>query len=102
MFLVEMFIVYFGYMLRIVGLSSYLCLSSYSIHPNVHTMGGRDHVGVVLICYLPVNTLYVSGHVVDCGCDTPVESFVIHSLNIGHRSRAQLRRKGEISVLKLP
>jgi hypothetical protein len=102
MFLVAMFIVYFGYMLSIVRLSSYLCLSSYSIHPNVHRVGGRDHVSVVLICYLPANILYILGHVVDRGCDTPIESFVVHSPNIGHRSRAQLRRKGEVFVLKLP
>jgi hypothetical protein len=102
MFLVAMFIVYFGYMLSIVGLSSYLCLSSYSIHPNVHRVDGRDHVNVVLICYLPANTLYILGHVVDRGCDTPIESFVVHSPNIAHRSRARLRRKGEVFVLKLP
>jgi type 1 fimbria pilin len=102
MLLLAMFIVYFGYVLIIVGLSSYLCLSSYSIHPNIHRVGGRDHVSVVLICYLPMNTLYISGHVVDHGCDTPIESFVVHSVNIGHRSRARLQRKGEVSVLKLP
>jgi hypothetical protein len=102
MFLVVMFIVYFGYMLNIVGLSSYLCLILYNIHPNVHRVGGRNHVSVVLICYLLVNILYIPGHVVDRGCDTPVESFVVHSLNIGHRSRARLQRKGEVSVLKFP
>ena len=26
---------------------------------------------------------YILGHVVDRGCDTPVESFVAHSQNIG-------------------
>jgi hypothetical protein len=88
MFKIAMFIVYFGYMLSIVGLSSYLCLSSYSIHHNVHKVGGRDHVSVVLICYLPVNTLYILGQVVDHGCDTPIEFFIVHSPNIGHRSRA--------------
>jgi hypothetical protein len=82
-FLVAMFIVYFDYMLSIVGLSSYLCLSSYSIHPNDHRVGGRDHVSMVLICYLHVNTLYILDHVVDRGCDTPVESFVVHSPSIG-------------------
>jgi hypothetical protein len=102
MFTTVMFVVYFGYMLSIVGLSSYLCLSSYSIHLNVHRVGGRDHVSVGLICYSPVNTLYILGHVVDHGCDTPVESFVVHFLNIGHRSRAWLRRKEEVFVLKLP
>jgi hypothetical protein len=102
MILVAMFIVYFGYMLSIVGLSSYLCLSSYIIHLNVHRVSGRDHVSVVLICYLPANILYILGHVVDHGCDTPVECFVVHSPNIGNRSRVQLRRKGEDFVLKLP
>jgi hypothetical protein len=78
-----MFIVYFDYMLSIVILSLCLCICSYSIHPNVHRVGGRDHVSVVLICYLPVNTLYILGHVVDHGYDTPVVSFVVHSPSIG-------------------
>jgi hypothetical protein len=81
--LVAMFIVYFDYMLSIVSLSLCLCISSYSIQPNVHRVGGRDHVSVVLICYLCVNTLYILGHVVDRRCDTPVEYFVVHSPNIG-------------------
>jgi hypothetical protein len=102
MFLVAMFIVYFDYILSIVSLSLCLRISSYSVHPNkVPWVGGRDHISVVLICYLLVNTLYILGHVVDHGCDTPVKSFVIHSLNVGQRSRARLRRKGEVSVLKL-
>jgi hypothetical protein len=68
-----MFIVYFDYMFKIVSLSLCLCISSYSIHPNVHRVGGRDHVSVVLIYYLPMNTLYILGHVVDRGCDTHVD-----------------------------
>jgi hypothetical protein len=73
MFLVAMFIVYFDYMLSIVSLSLCLCISSYSIHPNkVPWVGGRDHVSVVLICYLSVNILYILGHVVDRECDTPI------------------------------
>jgi hypothetical protein len=84
MFLVAMFIVYFDYMLSIVSLSLCLFISSYSIHPNkVLWVGGRDHVSMVLICYLPVNTLYILGHVIDRGCDTPVESFVVHSPSVG-------------------
>jgi hypothetical protein len=59
MFLVAMFIVYFDYMFSIVNLSLCLCISSYSVHPNkVPWVGGEDHVRVVLICYLPANTLY--------------------------------------------
>jgi hypothetical protein len=84
MFLVAMFIVYFDYMLSIVSLPLCLCISSYSIHPNkVPWVGGRDHVSVVLICYLSVNILYILGHMVDRGCDTPVESFVVYSPSIG-------------------
>jgi hypothetical protein len=97
MFLVAMFIIYFDYILSIVSLSLCLCISSYSIHlikdPRV---GGRDHVSMVLICYLLANTLYILGHMVDSGCDTIVESFVVHSPNIGHRSRSQLQRKGKL------
>jgi predicted membrane protein len=83
-FLVAMFIVCFDYMLSIVSLLLCLCISSYSIHPNkVPWVVGRNHVSVVLICYLPTNTLYILGHVVDRGCNTYVESFVVHSLSIG-------------------
>jgi type 1 fimbria pilin len=85
-----MFIVYFDYMLSIVCLLLCLCISSYSAHPNDHRLGGRDQISVVLRCYLPTNTLYIQGHVVDHECDTTVECFVVHSPNIGHRSRAQL------------
>jgi hypothetical protein len=97
MFLVLMFIVYFDYMLNIVSLSLCLCISSYSIHPiKDPRVGGRDHVSMVLICYLPANTLYIPGHMVDHGCDTTVESFVVNSPKIGHRSRVWLQRKGKL------
>ena len=73
MFLVIMFIVFFDYILSIVRLSSCSCISSYSAHsldPGVRR-------------YLPMDTPYILGHVVDHRCDTPIESFVVHSLNIG-------------------
>jgi hypothetical protein len=38
---------------------------------------------VVLICCLPTDTPYILGHMVDHGCDTPIESFVVHFVNIG-------------------
>jgi hypothetical protein len=101
MFKVAMFIVYFDYILSIAGLLLCLCISSYSACSKVHGVGSRDHVSVVPICYLPANTLYILGHVVDHGCDTTIESFVVHSPNIGHKSRVRLRRKGKF-VLKLP
>jgi hypothetical protein len=95
MFKVAMFVVYFDYILSIVGLLLCLCISSYSTYSKVHGVGGRDHVRMVLICYLPAKTLYIPGHVVDHGCDTSVESFVVHSPNIGQRSRAWLQRQGK-------
>jgi hypothetical protein len=83
MFFVIMFIIYFDYILSIASLSLCLCISSYSARSKVHGVGGRRCVSMVLIHYLPTNTLYILGHVVDHGCDTPVESFIVHSPNIG-------------------
>ena len=92
---VIMFIVYFDYILSIASLSLCLCISSYSAHSKVHGVGGRHCVSVVLIRCLPTNTPYILGHVVDHGCDTPVESFVVHSPNRGAR-RVRLQRKNKL------
>ena len=46
-------------------------------------MSDRHCVSMVLIHCLPADTPYIPGHVVDHGCDTLVESFVVHSPNIG-------------------
>ena len=43
-------------------------------------LSGRHYVSVVLKYCLPADAFYTLGHVVDRGCDTPVESFVVHSL----------------------
>ena len=83
MFLVIMFIVYFDYMLSIARLSLYSSISSYSARSNVHGVSGRHCVSVVIIRCLPADAPYIPGHVVDRGCDTPIESFVVHSPNIG-------------------
>ena len=92
--------VYFDYILSIASLSLCLCISSYSAHSDVHGVGDRHYVSMVHIHCLLVDTPYILGHVVDRGCDTPVESFVVQSPNIG-ASRVQLRRK-KSSVLNLP
>ena len=83
MFFVMMFNVYFDYILSIASLSLCLCISSYSAHSDVHRVGGQHCVSVVLIHCLPADTTYILGHVVDHGCDIPIESFVVYSLNIG-------------------
>jgi hypothetical protein len=83
MFLVIMFIVYFDYILSIARLSLYLSISSYSARSNVHGVSGQHCVSVMLIHCLPMDAPYIPGHVVNRGCDTPLESFVVHSPNIG-------------------
>ena len=95
MFFVIMFIVYFDYITSIVGLSSYSCICSYSAHPKDPWVGGRHCVSMVLIRCLPADTPYILDHVVDRGCNTPVESFVVHSPNIG-AIRVRLRRKNKL------
>ena len=42
-------------------------------------LSGRHYVSVVLKYSLPSDAFYTLGHVVDRGCDTPIESFVVHS-----------------------
>jgi hypothetical protein len=46
-------------------------------------VSGKHCVGVVPIPYLPAIAPYILDHVVDHGSDSPVESFVVHLLNIG-------------------
>jgi hypothetical protein len=75
MFFIIMFIIYFDCILSIVGLSSYSCICSYSAHPKVPWVSGRHCVSMVLIRCLSVDIPYISGHMVDRGCDTPVESY---------------------------
>jgi hypothetical protein len=83
MFLVILFIVYFGYMTSIARLSLYSSISSYSTRSNAHGVSHRHCVSMVLIRCLPEDAPYILSHAVDHGCDTPIESFVVHSPNIG-------------------
>jgi hypothetical protein len=71
------------------------CLIQYSSE-----LSARHYISVVLRYYLPMDALYMLGHVRDHGCDTPIESFVVHSpcikqVNLGYEGR-------ESSVLELP
>jgi hypothetical protein len=40
-------------------------------------LSGRHYVSMVLIYCFPADALYMLSHVVDRGCDTPVESFIV-------------------------
>ena len=50
-------------------------------------LSGRHYVGMMLRYCLSMDALYTLGHVVDHGCDTPIESFVVHSLFVEHVER---------------
>ena len=47
-------------------------------------LSGRHYVSMVLRYCFPVDAFYTQGHVVHRGCDTPVESFVVHSPFVDH------------------
>jgi hypothetical protein len=83
MFLVILFIVYFDYILSIVRMSLYSSIKSYSADSLISWVSGQHCVSVVLIHCLPANALYILGDVVDHESDTPIDSFVVHSPNIG-------------------
>jgi hypothetical protein len=83
-FLVIMIIVYFDYISSTVRLYLYSSTCSYSAHSCDQRVSGRHCVSVVLIHYLPMDAPYIPGHqVVDHGCDIPVESSIVYSLNTG-------------------
>jgi hypothetical protein len=82
MFLVILFIIYYDYMFSIARLSLCSSISSYSAYSLNSWVSGRHCVSMVLICCLPADAPYIPGHVVDHGCDIPIESFVVHSPNI--------------------
>jgi hypothetical protein len=83
MFLVIMFIVYFDYMLSIARLSLCSSISSCSARSKVHGVSGRHCVSMVLIRCLSADAPYILGHLVDRECDALVESFIVHSPNVG-------------------
>ena len=58
-------------------------MESYSSHSKVHWVSGGHSVSVVLIPYFPAIAPYIPGHVVDRGGDSSIESFVVHSPNVG-------------------
>ena len=101
MFLVILFIAYFDCMLSIVRMSLYSSIRSYSAHPLLTWVSGRQCVSMVLRHCLPADAPYIPGLVVDCGCDTPIKSFVSHSPN-NRPSRTWLQRKTSCYVLELP
>jgi hypothetical protein len=77
--------VYYDYMFTIVDLLLYSCMESYSPHLDhlLTLVNGKDIVSMVLILYLSAIAPNMSGHVVDHGGDSTIESFVVRPLSIG-------------------
>jgi hypothetical protein len=61
-------------------------------------LSGWHILDMVLRLCLCANALYAPGHVVDRGCDIPVEFFVVHSSSI-ELSRTRLQGRDHYSVL---
>ena len=80
MLLFIMFLVCSSYMLDIVMIDGeFMHMLAMRLAQYSSELCGRHYVSMVLKYFLPTDTLYTLGHVVDHGCDTPVESFVVHS-----------------------
>jgi hypothetical protein len=76
------FLVYFDYMLDIVGLDLYSNIGSYSARSLISWVNGQYCVGVVPIPYFSAIAPYILDHVVVRGCDIPVESYIVHLPNV--------------------
>jgi hypothetical protein len=72
--------IYCDYMFSIVDLPLYSCMELYSPHIDhlLTWVNSKDSVSVVLILYLSAIAPYMSGHIVDRGGDSTIESFVVH------------------------
>ena len=80
MLLFIMFLVCSSYMLDIVMIDDefmHMFVKLLALYSS--ELSGRHYVSLVLRYCLPVDAFCTLGHVVDRGCDTPVESFVVHS-----------------------
>jgi hypothetical protein len=77
MLLFIMFLVCSSCMLDIVMIDDeYMHMITKRLAQFSRELSGRHYISMVLRYCLPVDALYTLGHVVDHGCDTPVEFFV--------------------------
>jgi hypothetical protein len=83
MFSIILFLVYFDYMLGIVGSDLYSSIGLYSACSLISWVSGKHCIGVVPIPYLPTIVPYIPDSVVDHRSESPVESFIVHLPSIG-------------------
>jgi hypothetical protein len=85
MLLFIMFLVHSSCMLDIVTIDDeYMHMFAKLLAQFSRELSGRHYVSMVLRYCLPVDAFCTLGHVVDRGCDTSVESFVVHSPFVEH------------------
>ena len=85
MLLLIMFLVCSSCMLDIVMINDeFMHMFAKRLAQYVHELSGRHYVSMVLRYCLPADALCTLGHEVDRRCDTPVESFVVHSMFVEH------------------
>ena len=59
--------------------NEFMHMSTKRLAQDVHGLSGQHYVSMVLRYCLPTDAFCTLGHVVDRGCDTPIESFIVHS-----------------------
>ena len=80
MLLFIMFLVCSSCMLDIVMINDeFMHMFAKRLAHYARELSGRYYVSMVLRYCLPADALCTLGHMVDHGCDTLVESFVVHS-----------------------
>ena len=85
MLLFIMFEVCSSYMLDIVVIDDeFMHMFAKRLAQDAHGLSGRHYVSMVLRYCLPADAFCTLGHMVDRGCDTLVESFVVHSPFVEH------------------
>jgi hypothetical protein len=83
MLLFIMFLVCSSLLLDIVMIDDeYMHMFTKRLIQFLRELSGQHYISMVLRYCLPADALYMLGHVVDRGCDTPIESFVVHFLCI--------------------
>jgi hypothetical protein len=80
MLLFIIFLVCSSYILDIVVIDDeFMHMFAKCLAQDARGLSGRHYVSMVLRCCLPADAFCTLGHVVDRGCDTLIESFVVHS-----------------------
>ena len=80
MLLFIMLLVCSSYMLDIVMIDDkFMYMFAKRLAQYSSDLSGQHYVSMVLKYCLPTDAFYTLGHVVDRGCDTPIESFEVHS-----------------------